>query len=359
MEAAMEPVANDLWGLLLSWLPAALLLAATALLPTLLLRTTRSLRKRLYEYLPEWMRILLEGYEKPLAEMLRLLCLVGMLMALPLGFNTTVYRSMILKLLGVALVLLVTWGGWRSAPVCRLLLRSAENRLDMETNRTMARFFENIFRVIVVLLGSSMALDLVGVPVTGLLTGAGVAGLAVSLAAQSTLSNLIAGITLVVEHPFGIGDYVMLGSYEGTVEDISFRSTRLRTPDNVVITVENSKICAEYIQNVTARTSRLWQFTIGLTYNTAPDTVDRLRKDLIELLAENPHIDAENLQVYLSEFADSSINVTVRAYADTLALADFNRLKSNVNVQIMRLMQADGCSFAFPSTSVYLEPNQK
>ena len=102
MEAAMEPVANDLWGLLLSWLPAALLLAATALLPTLLLRTTRSLRKRLYEYLPEWMRILLEGYEKPLAEMLRLLCLVGMLMALPLGFNTTVYRSMILKLLGVA-----------------------------------------------------------------------------------------------------------------------------------------------------------------------------------------------------------------------------------------------------------------
>ena len=208
-------------------------------------------------------------------------------------------------------------------------------------------------------LGSSMALDLVGVPVTGLLTGAGVAGLAVSLAAQSTLSNLIAGITLVVEHPFGIGDYVMLGSYEGTVEDISFRSTRLRTPDNVVITVENSKICAEYIQNVTARTSRLWQFTIGLTYNTAPDTVERLRKDLRELLAENPHIDAENLQVYLSEFADSSINVTVRAYADTLALADFNRLKSNVNVQIMRLMQADGCSFAFPSTSVYLEPNQK
>ena len=103
-------------------------------------------------------------------------------------------------------------------------------------------------------------LDQLGVPVSGLLTGAGVAGLAVSLAAQSTLSNLIAGVTLVLEHPFGIGDYVVLGSYEGTVEDISFRSTRIRTADNVAITIENSKICSEYIQNCDRRTSRLWAF---------------------------------------------------------------------------------------------------
>lgn len=219
----------------------------------------------------------------------------------------------------------------------------------------MVRFFENVYRVLIVLLGIIMALDLLGVPVTGLLTGAGVAGLAVSLAAQSTLSNLIAGVTLVMEHPFGIGDYVVLGSYEGTVEDISFRSTRIRTADNVVITVENSKICSEYIQNVTNRTTRLWQFTIGVTYDTSAETIETLCADLKALLCKNPHVSRDTIQVMVSEFADSSINIMVRVYVDTLALAQFNELKSQLNLQIMRLMKQDGCSFAFPSASIYLE----
>lgn len=93
-----------------------------------------------------------------------------------------------------------------------------------------------------------VGLDGLGVPVTSLIAGAGVVGIAITLAAQSTLSSLIAGITLVAEHPFSLGDYIVLGDVEGTVEDISLRSTRIRTPDQVLITVENSKVCAEYIQ---------------------------------------------------------------------------------------------------------------
>lgn len=91
----------------------------------------------------------------------------------------------------------------------------------------MGRFFENIFRAVVGVVAGIAVLDALGIPVTGLLTGAGVAGIGITLAAQSTMSNLIAGVALVLEHPFGIGDYVILGSYEGTVEDISFRSTRI------------------------------------------------------------------------------------------------------------------------------------
>ena len=158
-----------------------------------------------------------------------------------------------------------------------------------------------------------------------------------------------------MEHPFGIGDYVVLGSYEGTVEDISFRSTRIRTADNVVITVENSKICSEYIQNVTNRTTRLWQFTIGVTYDTSAETIETLCADLKTLLGKNPHVCRDTMQVMVSEFADSSINIMVRVYVDTLALAQFNELKSQLNLQIMRLMKQDGCAFAFPSASIYLE----
>lgn len=352
----MEPVTNEIVGMLLSWLPALLCAVGAAVIPQILKGISNLLRKRVYPHVPRWVRILLDGFEKPVSEIVRCTLLYAVFRALPLpAINTPAYQAVIGKILQVVVVLLLMWGGWRSAPICHLLLSSAENHLDVESNRTMVRFFENVYRVLIVLLGIIMALDLLGVPVTGLLTGAGVAGLAVSLAAQSTLSNLIAGVTLVMEHPFGIGDYVVLGSYEGTVEDISFRSTRIRTADNVVITVENSKICSEYIQNVTNRTTRLWQFTIGVTYDTSAETIETLCADLKALLCKNSHVSRDTIQVMVSEFADSSINIMVRVYVDTLALAQFNELKSQLNLQIMRLMKQDGCSFAFPSASIYLE----
>lgn len=349
------------WGfeLLLHWLPTLALALCAAVLPYCFRRVTETILNKLNGRLPRWLHILVTSYQLPATMLLRIFFVIVLLYFLPVPFNGEKYRLIIQMLGKVAAVALFTWGGWNASPLCQLLLRSAENHLDMDTNRTMGRFFENIFRALVILLGGIMILDLLGVPVTGLLTGAGVAGLAISLAAQSTLSSLIAGITLVLEHPFGIGDYVVLSSYEGTVEDISFRSTRLRTPDNVVITVENSKICAEYIQNVTNRTSRLWEFTIGVTYDTPRDIIEKLSYDLAELLKADPAVDAERVIVYLSAFADSSINLTARLYVDTLALADFLMLKNRMNLQIMDLVQRDGCSFAFPSTSVYLESGEK
>ena len=176
-----------------------------------------------------------------------------------------------------------------------------------------------------------------------------------SLAAQSTLSNLIAGITLVMERPFGIGDYIVLGSFEGTVEEISFRSTKLRTPDNCLITVENSKVSAEYIQNVTTRNSRLWNFVIGVTYDTPRDRIEALCADLTALCQAEPMVLADTVQVALIGFGASSIDIDLRMYVTTLGLNDFRALKNRLNLQIMDLMERRGCEFAFPSTSVYLE----
>ena len=201
-------------------------------------------------------------------------------------------------------------------------------------------------------------LELFGVPVAGLLAGAGVAGLAVSLAAQSTLSNLIAGITLVLEHPFGIGDYVILGSSEGTVEDISFRSTRIRTTDNVAVTIENSKVCSEYIQNCNQRSSRLWQFTLGLTYDTTREQLNKICHDLAQMLKEQPTVRADTVTVTVDKFNDYSIDVLVRLYVTTLPYGEFLEEKSRLNLKIMQLVADAGCSFAFPTTTLDM-PAQK
>ncbi|EFB76724.1 mechanosensitive ion channel family protein [Subdoligranulum variabile] len=339
-------------SLVLDLLPTVLFLLGALVLPLLYTRIIRRVLDGLHGHLTEWLYILFNSYVQPTSLILRSVLLYLALMVVPFTFNSPTYQTVLRLLFDLALTFLLGLGAWRAAPMCRLLLRSAQNKLDLTTNNTMGRFFENIFRALVAVFTGIAILDRLGVPVTGLLTGAGVAGLAVSLAAQSTLSNLIAGITLVLEHPFGIGDYVILGSSEGTVEDISFRSTRIRTTDNVAVTIENSKICSEYIQNCNQRSSRLWQFTLGLTYDATREQLDTVCRDLTELLKAQPTVQADTVTATVDKFNDYSIDILVRLYVTTLPYGDFLREKSRLNLEIMQLVARDGCSFAFPTTTL-------
>ena len=294
--------------------PMALFVLLALFAPLVYRRIAGKLIEKFRPHQPQWISIILDSYLSPTTILLRAVFIYAALWVLPLELNTPTYRSVLARIMQVTAICLIAWGAWMAAPVCRLLLRSAENKLDIATNRTMGRFFENIFRAVVGVVAGIAVLDALGIPVTGLLTGAGVAGIGITLAAQSTMSNLIAGVALVLEHPFGIGDYVILGSYEGTVEDISFRSTRIRTPDHAVITVENSKVCGEYIQNVTDRTNRLWQFTIGVTYDIPREKVETLCADLKELLSADAQISSDAMTVTLNEFSASSMDILVRCY---------------------------------------------
>ena len=334
-------------------LPALILGASAYLLPVLYRRFARSLLQKLHALMPEVLQILSEAYLEPTTLLLRTFLGYAALHALPIQFaeKFPVY-SVLALFFRLCVIFFIGYGAWRAAPMCRLLLRSAENHLDLATNKTMGRFFENIYKVLVVVFAGIAALDQLGVPVTGLLTGAGVAGLAISLAAQSTLSSLIAGITLVLEHPFGIGDYIILSSVEGTVEDISFRSTRIRNADNVVITIENSKVCAEYIQNANQRTSRLWQFTLGLTYDTTEEKIQRVTQELTQLLQSQPTVQPNGVTVALDKFNDYSLDILVRVYLTTLPYADYLKERHRLNLLIMQTVKNAGCEFAFPTTTV-------
>lgn len=340
-------------------LPALILGASAYLLPVLYRRFAKSLLQKLHALMPEVLQILSEAYLEPTTLLLRTFLGYAALHALPVQFaeKFPVY-SVLALFFRLCVIFFIGYGAWRAAPMCHLLLRSAENHLDLATNKTMGRFFENIYKVLVVVFAGIAALDQLGVPVSGLLTGAGVAGLAISLAAQSTLSSLIAGITLVLEHPFGIGDYIILSSVEGTVEDISFRSTRIRNLDNVVITIENSKVCAEYIQNANQRTSRLWQFTLGLTYDTTEEQIQRVTQDLTQLLQDQPTVQPNGVTVTLDKFNDYSLDILVRVYLTTLPYADYLKERHRLNLLIMQTVKNAGCEFAFPTTTVEMEKDK-
>ena len=224
--------------------------------PLVYRRIAGKLIEKFRPHQPQWISIILDSYLRPTTILLRAVFIYAALWVLPLELNTPTYRSVLARIMQVTAICLIAWGAWMAAP-CAAFAAQRRKQTGYCYQPHNGALFENIFRAVVGVVAGIAVLDALGIPVTGLLTGAGVAGIGITLAAQSTMTNLIAGVALVLEHPFGIGDYVILGSYEGTVEDISFRSTRIRTPDHAVITVENSKVCGEYIQNVADRTNRL------------------------------------------------------------------------------------------------------
>lgn len=180
-------------------------LGVTAVLALAAVFGTRLYRKligavlyRLRKHMPAWLGIVLNGFSEPMVLMLRCGLLYLAVVACPLPL-TTVKCCGWCSRFGAALLLLLAWGFWRSEALCGLLLGSAQSKLDHEDDKTIVRFFEKIYRAVILGVAALAVLENFGIPVAGLLASASVAGLAVSLAAQSTLSSLIAGITLVIE----------------------------------------------------------------------------------------------------------------------------------------------------------------
>lgn len=308
---------------------------------------------------PCWLRILGHGFTEPLILTVRVALLAAAALLLPLPWDRAATLAAVTAVSRAAGILLLAWGLWRAAPMCQLLLHSVEGGMELSSGKTIGRFFENIYRAVVALFAALSVLDLVGVPVASLIAGAGVVGLAISLAAQSTLSNLIAGVTLVLERPFGIGDYVTLGEVEGEVEDISFRSTRLRTPDNVLITVENARVCGEYIHNCTSRTSRLWSFELNLAYDgMMPEGLSSAVHAVEDVLRADAQVLPDSVQAAVERFDPAGVIVSVRCYVAALPLGDFRDLKNRLNLRVMEAVQASGCRFALPAARVYMESAQ-
>ena len=310
--------------------------------------------------LPEWLHMLVNGFTEPIEYCIRILLLYAGVLVIPFPEEwTQLIFTWMTPAMRAVTVLLIAWGLWRASPLCRKLLYSAENRLDMNTNRTLGHFFENIYRLIVAGFAVLIVLDMLGVPVVSLVAGAGVVGLAISLAAQGTLTNLIAGITLVLEHPFGIGDFITLGDFSGTVEVITFRSTRIRTPDNVLVTVENSKVCSEYIQNGTKRESRLWTFTMRLPYELPSGRVEELSEKVRGIFENDPGIKDDPLVVTVDEIGEDGVKLLVRAYSTTADYIEYLHIRDRVNREVLSLLEQEGCAFAYPPSAVYMNEHKK
>jgi MscS family membrane protein len=208
----------------------------------------------------------------------------------------------------------------------------------------------------VIILGLVFVLQNMGVDVGSLIAGLGIGGLAFALAAQDTLSNVFGSLTIFTDRPFQIGDWVIVeGGVEGTVEEIGFRSTRIRAFTNSIITVPNSRMTSAHVENMGARRFRRVKTTLGLTYDTPPDKVQAMVEGVRAIIAANPATFKDSYEVHFRDFGPSSLDILVYCFLEVPTWHDELVERSRMFLEILRLAEHLGVSFAFPSQSLYVE----
>jgi MscS family membrane protein len=199
-----------------------------------------------------------------------------------------------------------------------------------------------------------------GIPLTPLLAGIGVGGFAVALAARPTLENFIGGMTLFADKPVRVGDYCRFGETLGTVEEIGFRSTRIRTRGRTIISIPNSKFSELQLENY-ARRDHVWLYAVlGLRYETTPEQLRYVLAKVNEMLVAHPKtVKHLPLRVRFIGFNDYSLDLEVWTYVNTRDWDAFLAIREDVYLRIMDIVEQAGTGFAFPSQTTYLARDHK
>ena len=192
-----------------------------------------------------------------------------------------------------------------------------------------------------------------GYSVSSLIAGFGITGLAVGFAANSAIANIFGSISIISDKSFQIGDYIKFGAYEGTVEDLNLRSTKIRTLDNALTIIPNSVVANDAIINISAgHRKRIFEI-IGITYDTSNEKIERAVKIIEEILENHEEISKDYI-VNLHELGSSSINIRVNAYVKTKVFNKYLKVKEAFLMELIKKFREEGIEFAFPSQTVYL-----
>lgn len=229
------------------------------------------------------------------------------------------------------------------------------NATGLNIDAQLYPFIRTALRIVLVAVAGVIIIQEWGYNVSGLVAGLGLGGLAFSLAAQDTVSNLFGFSTIVGDRPFVVGEYIITKDGEGIVERVGVRSTRIRTLDQSLIIVPNSTLANSAVTNWSRVVFRRYNFTIGLTYATDSRQMQALLENIREMLSERPLVRNDSIVVRFTEFGASSLDVLVRCNVDTPYWNDWAAEREQINLAIMDIVEAHGLSFAFPSRSVYLE----
>ena len=300
--------------------------------------------------------------ERPFLQALaRLAVPVFLLAAIPIATHFALVQINLIGAVGSATELAATalmyitgaWIAWRAAPVVAEAIIASPHIPTESADAHPTRIFMRLLGIVGAAWALAIGADRLGLPVYGIVAGLGIGGLALALAAQPTIENLIGGLVLFVDKPVRVGDFCQYGDAVGTVEAIGFRSTRIRGIDRTLTTIPNAALSKMPIVNYAQRDRMLIQTVISVRYETSPEQLRYIVAGLREMLVGHPRIHPDPARVRFIGFGTSSQNIEMFAYALTRDRGEFLAIQEDVFLRVSDIVQQSGSGFAFPSQTLY------
>lgn len=194
---------------------------------------------------------------------------------------------------------------------------------------------------------------------SGLFTGLGVASAAAALAAQDTVKSILSGMAILTDKPFVIGDWIEVDKYQGTVIDITFRSTRIKSYDNSVVTIPNSTITTNYVVNWNRLTSRRFDCVLNLALDTTSDKIRKIVKELKIVLQNDPKVIKETVEVTFSAITASSCDIKIFLYVREAEYSKFLQAKQDMLCNILNVFEKENVDLVYPTQNIYVKRKEE
>jgi MscS family membrane protein len=270
-------------------------------------------------------------------------------LGLPMRIFVLYYKAV--KVIAVAAAAV---SAYRFSDIASDVMKWRAERTETQYDDMLVPMVRKSLKIFIAAAGLLTAAQVLGTDLTALIASVGIGGLALALAAQDTVSNFFGSLMVFMDRPFQVGDWVKTGDVEGTVEEVGFRSTRIRTFYNSLITLPNSNLIKASVDNLGDRTYRRWSTRLGIAYNTPPEKIDAFCEGIRELVRRHPHTRKDYYHVYFNEFGADSLQILVYVFFITPDWATELRERHRLAIDIVRLASELGIEFAFPTQTLYL-----
>ena len=247
------------------------------------------------------------------------------------------------------------WMGYRLTDVITRVLDRLADKTESDLDDQLVPLIGKSLRIFVVVVGILATLQNLGINVLSLMAGLGLGGLAFALAAKDTAANLFGSIMIILDRPFKLGDWIVAGNVEGNIEDIGFRSTRIRTFYNSQISIPNAELASLSIDNMGRREFRRVRASLGVTYDTSPERLEKFLEGIKEIIRQNGSTRKDYFHVVFNNFGPSSLDILIYYF---LKVPDWTvelKEKQEIYLQILKLAEQLKVNFAFPTQSLHIE----
>lgn len=238
------------------------------------------------------------------------------------------------------------------------LIKLIKEKSDKDINDSTTTILVRIIKVLIYMVAVFIVFAEIDYDLSGLVTGLGLGSVVLTLAAQDTIKNLLGGIIIFMDKPFLVGETIKFSDYQGTVEDMTLRSTRIRTVDNSVIQIPNSLIASASVENLSKVQKRRYILNLELVLDTKLEKIDILKSRIYQILMKNEEVFKDSINIHFTEIGTNGFNIMVVCYFNVSDYMEFLDLKEELNKNIMRIINEEKIGLAYMPKGMFLIGNK-